>query len=44
MISLGLSIDEPEAAAEEAADDSADAPPPLEATGISSMGKLGLSH
>jgi len=36
MISLGLSIDEPEAA-EEAADDSADAPPPLEATGISSM-------
>ena len=36
MISLGLSIDEPEAA-EEAVDDSADAPPPLEATGISSM-------
>jgi molecular chaperone HtpG len=39
MISLGLSIDEPEQA-EETAEESADAPPPLEATGISSMGKL----
>ncbi|KAI5475043.1 molecular chaperone HtpG [Pseudohyphozyma bogoriensis] len=34
MISLGLSLDEPEAIE---AEESADAPPPLEATGVSSM-------